>query len=173
MCPPCLRTSVHLVSGPNKQLGGLGLVGAAATMPVHPTLLAAAATNDPAAIAMVSLWGLGAEAALGGSETPGLWMLGGAERLLKSAPPGVLGVDLAACNAYCDGLAAAKIVGPTLLVLGERDLMTPRVAGEALARAIAGARAVVVPGAGHLLPAERPNELLAALSTLSLRWTPG
>jgi pimeloyl-ACP methyl ester carboxylesterase len=153
-----------------QQLGGLGLVGAAATMPVHPTLLAAAAANDPAAIAMVSLWGLGAEAALGGSETPGLWMLGGAERLLKSAPPGVLGVDLAACNAYCDGLAAAaKIVGPTLLVLGERDLMTPRVAGEALARAIAGARAVVVPGAGHLLPAERPNELLAALSTLSLR----
>jgi pimeloyl-ACP methyl ester carboxylesterase len=50
--------------------------------------------------------------------------------------------------------------------------MTPRVAGEALARAIAGARAVVVPGAGHLLPAERPNELLAALSTLSLRWAP-
>jgi pimeloyl-ACP methyl ester carboxylesterase len=48
--------------------------------------------------------------------------------------------------------------------------MTPRVAGEALARAIAGARVVVVPGAGHLLPAERPNELLTALSTLSLRW---
>ncbi len=117
---------------------------------------------------MVSLWGLGPEAALGGSETPGLWMLGGAERLLKNAAPGVLGVDLAACNAYSGGLAAAaKVVAPTLLVLGERDLMTPRAAGEALGRAIAGSRAVSVPGAGHLLPAERPEELLAALRTLT------
>ena len=41
--------------------------------------------------------------------------------------------------------------------------MTPRAAGEALGRAIAGSRAVVVPGAGHLLPAERPEALLAAL----------
>ena len=143
---------------------GLGLVGTAAAMPVHPTLLAAAAANDPAAIAMVSLWGLGPAATLGGSETPGLWMLGGAERLLKNAAPGVLGVDLAACNAYRGGLAAAaKVAAPTLLVLGERDLMTPRAAGEALGRAIAGSRAVVVPGAGHLLPAERPEALLAAL----------
>lgn len=150
------------------QVAGLALIGAAAAMPVHPRLLAAAAANDPDAIAMVSLWGLGPEAALGGSETPGLWMLGGAERLLKNAAPGVLGVDLAACNAYSGGLAAAaKVVAPTLLVLGERDLMTPRAAGEALGRAIAGSRAVSVPGAGHLLPAERPEELLAALRTLT------
>jgi pimeloyl-ACP methyl ester carboxylesterase len=158
--------------GPD-QVAGLGLIGAAAAMPVHPTLLAAAAANDPAAIAMVSLWGLGPEATLGGSETPGLWMLGGAERLLKNAAPGVLGVDLAACNAYGGGLAAAaKVAAPTLLMLGERDLMTPRAAGEVLGRAIAGSRVVVVPGAGHLLPAERPEELLAALRTLSLAKEP-
>ncbi len=45
--------------------------------------------------------------------------------------------------------------------------MTPRAAGEALGKAIAGARVVVVPGAGHLLPAERPEELLAALRSLA------
>jgi pimeloyl-ACP methyl ester carboxylesterase len=150
------------------RVAGLGLIGTAAAMPVHPTLLAAAAANDPAAIAMVSLWGLGPEATLGGSETPGFWMLGGAERLLKNAAPGVLGVDLAACNAYGGGLAAAaRVAQPTLLVLGERDLMTPRAAGEALGRAIAGSRVVVVPGAGHLLPAERPDEMLSALRGLS------
>jgi pimeloyl-ACP methyl ester carboxylesterase len=154
--------------GPDR-VAGLGLIGTAATMPVHPSLLAAAAANDPAAIAMVSLWGLGPEATLGGSQTPGLWMLGGAERLLKNAAPGVLGVDLAACNAYGGGLAAAaKVAAPTLLALGERDLMTPRAAGEALGGRIANARVVVVPGAGHLLPAERPEELLAALKSLSV-----
>lgn len=149
--------------GPD-EVGGLALIGGAATMPVHPALLSAAAANDPDAVAMVSLWGLGPEATLGGAQTPGLWMLGGAERLLNNAPPGALGVDLAACNAYAGGLAAAaKIAAPTLLVIGERDLMTPRAAGGALGKAIAGAHVVVVPGAGHLLPAERPEELLAAL----------
>ena len=35
--------------------------------------------------------------------------------------------------------------------------------GKMLAAAIAGARTVVVPGAGHMLMNERPDELLAAL----------
>jgi pimeloyl-ACP methyl ester carboxylesterase len=149
-------------------IAGLGLIGAAAKIPVNPTLLSAAAQNNPDAITMLSIWGLGPEATLGGGETPGLWMLGGAQRLLKNARPGVLGVDLAACDAYGDGLAAAaKVTAPTLLVLGERDLMTPRAAGEALGQTIAGARVVVAPGAGHLLPAERPEELLAALRGLA------
>ena len=52
--------------GPD-QVAGLALIGTAAAMPVHPTLLAAAAANDPDAVAMVSLWGLGPEATLGGS----------------------------------------------------------------------------------------------------------
>ncbi len=148
-------------------VAGLGLIGTAAKMPVHPSLLAAAAANHPDAVAMVSLWGLGPEAALGGAETPGLWMLGGVQRLLRNAPPGALGVDLAACNAYANGMAAAaKVRAPTLLVLGERDLMTPRASGEVLGKAIAGARVVVLPGAGHMLPAERPEELLAALAGL-------
>jgi pimeloyl-ACP methyl ester carboxylesterase len=151
-----------------RQVAGLALIGAAAAIPVHPALLAAAATDDPAAIAMLSLWGLGAEATLGGGETPGLWMLGGVERLLKNAPPGVLDVDLKACNDYRGGLAAAaKVSVPTLLVLGERDLMTPCAAGKALAAAIAGARVVVAPGAGHLLPTERPEELVDALRSLT------
>ena len=45
--------------------------------------------------------------------------------------------------------------------------MTPRAAGEALGEVIARARVVVVPGAGHMLQAERPEELLAALRNLT------
>ena len=66
-------------------VAALGLVGTAAAMPVHPNLLSAAAANHPDAIAMVSLWGLGPEATLGASQTPGLWMLGGAQRFLKNS----------------------------------------------------------------------------------------
>jgi pimeloyl-ACP methyl ester carboxylesterase len=48
-------------------------------------------------------------------------------------------------------------------VLGERDMMTPAKAGKTLAAAIANARTIVVPGAGHMLMTERPDELLAAI----------
>src|SRR5579864_3794324 len=142
----------------------LSLIGTAATMTVGPDLLKAAEADDHAAIDMVSIWGLGFRAELGGSLAPGLWMHGGAQSTLQRCAPGVLFSDLAACNAYADALsAAAKIRVPTTLILGERDMMTPARAGKALASAIPHARTVVVPGAGHMLMAEWPDELLAAL----------
>jgi len=142
----------------------LSLIGTAATMTVGPDLLKAAEADDHSAIDMVSIWGLGFRAELGGSLAPGLWMHGGAQSTLQRCAPGVLFSDLAACNAYADALsAAAKISVPTTLILGERDMMTPARAGKALASAIPHARTVVVPGAGHMLMAERPDELLAAL----------
>ena len=95
---------------------------------------------------------------------PGLWMHTGAQRVLEACRPGVLFSDLNACNAYGDALAAAaKIAVPATLVLGERDMMTPLKAGKALAAALPNSRTVVLRGAGHMMMAERPDELLAAL----------
>ena len=142
----------------------LSLIGTAATMTVGPDLLKAAEANDHAAVDMVSIWGLGFQAGLGGSLAPGLWMHYGAQRVLEQCRPGVLFNDLAACNAYQGALAAAaQIKVPATLILGERDMMTPARAGKALAAAIPNSRTVVLPGAGHMMMAERPDELLAAL----------
>jgi pimeloyl-ACP methyl ester carboxylesterase len=52
---------------------------------------------------------------------------------------------------------------PVTLILGERDMMTPPKAGKALAAALPNSRTVVLPGAGHMMMVERPDELLAAL----------
>ncbi|WP_294541008.1 alpha/beta hydrolase [uncultured Rhodoblastus sp.] len=143
----------------------IALVGAAAEMPVHADLLAAAQANSPDAIAMVSLWGLGGPASLGGASAPGLWMLAGTQRLLELTAPGVLYADLAACDAYRAGTeAAARIACTATLILGERDLMTPLKSGKALAVLIPGARTVVSPGAGHMLMVERPDAVLDALA---------
>jgi len=148
-----------------ERVSALGLIGTSAAMAVGPDLLKAAEANEQAAIDMVSIWGLGFGAELGGSLAPGLWMHGGAQRVLQACAPGVLHSDLAACNSYADALAAAaKVTVPTTLVLGERDMMTPAKAGKALAAAIPDARTVVLRGAGHMLMAERPDELLAALT---------
>jgi pimeloyl-ACP methyl ester carboxylesterase len=147
-----------------ENVSALGLIGTAATMAVGPDLLKAAEANDAAAIDMVSIWGLGYAAELGGSLAPGLWMHTSAQRTLQHCASGVLYSDLAACNAYSGALAAAaKVAVPTTLILGERDVMTPAKAGKALAAAIAGARTVVLSGAGHMIMAERPDELLAAI----------
>jgi pimeloyl-ACP methyl ester carboxylesterase len=142
----------------------LSLIGTAATMTVGPDLLKAAEASDDAAIDMVSIWGLGYAAELGGSRAPGLWMHGGAQATLQRCPPGVLFNDLSACNAYQDALAsAARIKVPVTLVLGEKDMMTPARAGRELAAAMVQAKTIVLPGAGHMIMAERPDELLAAL----------
>jgi pimeloyl-ACP methyl ester carboxylesterase len=142
----------------------IALIGAAAQMPVHQDLLDAASVNSRDAINMVNLWGHGAFAAQGGSLAPGIWMIGVGQRLLERAGPGVLHNDLAACNAYAEGFdAASKVSCPATLVLGARDLMTPLPAGKKLAAVLPGAKLVVIEGAGHMLMAERPDEVLAAL----------
>ena len=148
------------------RVSGLALIGTAAIMAVGPDLLAAAQANDPAALDMVSIWGLGFKAELGGSLAPGLWMHSGAQRVLQQCKPGVLYNDLAACNSYQNALtAAAGIAVPTTVIVGERDLMTPAKAGKSLAAAVPNARTVVIPGAGHTMMAERPDELLEALTS--------
>ena len=53
-------------------------------------------------------------------------MTGHALRLLERSRPGVLHADLKACNGYTLGVArAGRVTCPVLLVLGERDAMTP------------------------------------------------
>ena len=89
------------------KVAALSLIGTAAAMTVGPDLLKAAEANDAAAIDMVSIWGLGFRAELGGSLAPGLWMHQGAQRVLQQTRPGVLYNDLNACNAYQGALAAA------------------------------------------------------------------
>src|SRR6202521_1367611 len=146
------------------KVSALSLIGTAATMSVGPDLLKAAEVNDHAAIDMVSIWGLGYQAELGGSLAPGLWMHSGAERILEQCRPGVLFNDLSACNAYQNALvAAAKIAVPTTLILGERDMMTPVKTGKALAAALPNSRTVMFRGSCHMMVGERPDELTGAL----------
>lgn len=142
----------------------LALCGVAPKMPVHPDLLAAAAANDPKAFALICDWGHGPAGHFGGHRAPGLWMLGGASRLLAASRPDALSVDLVNCDSYrAAGERAGQVRCPTLLLLGERDKMTPPRAGRKLAEAIAGAEAVVLPGAGHMMMLEQPDETLDAL----------
>jgi len=140
------------------------LLGCAAPMAVSDELLQAAEANDHAAIEMITGWGHSPRGQLGGNRAPGMWITGGATRLLERARPGVLHNDLAACNAYTTGLESAASLGvPVLLLLGSADQMTPPRAAAALETALTGVRKVVLPGCGHMLMAEQPDGVLDTL----------
>jgi pimeloyl-ACP methyl ester carboxylesterase len=142
----------------------LALLGIAGRMPVHPDLLAAAEAGAMAAVDLITAWGYGRPAHLGGHRAPGLWMLGGGKRLLERAAPGVLANDLRACDAYRGAADAAGRIGcPTLFLLGAVDRMTPPKAGAALAAAVKGADVETLANVGHMMMVEAPDATLAAL----------
>jgi pimeloyl-ACP methyl ester carboxylesterase len=92
------------------------------------------------------------------------------ERILATSPRGIANAlhGLGARPDARPGLGAIAV--PTLVVVGEEDVLTPPSEAEALAAAIPAARLVRVPGAGHLANLEQPqavNGALAAFLTAS------
>jgi len=147
-----------------ERVTALALLGAAPRMPVHPDLLAAAADDDHRAFELMCDWGHGPAGHYGGNRAPGLWLLGGGLRLLERVPPGVLSNDMEACNAYQEAeTLAPTVTQPCLVLSGSRDRMTPARAGGKLADMIPNARHQVLPGAGHMMMLEQPDETLDAL----------
>ncbi len=143
---------------------GLALLGTSVPMQVTDALLSAAEAGNHSAFDMVNLWGHSRDGQVGGNRAPGLWMTGGGLRLLERSGPGVMYAAMKACNDYTDGLVSAKqIACPALLVLGDRDAMTPPKAAQSLAEAIPGSRTVVLKGCGHMMMAEQPDQVLDAL----------
>lgn len=58
---------------------------------------------------------------------------------------------------------------PSLVVVGEEDVLSPREDAEAMAEALPDAALVVVPEAGHLTPVESPADVVSALERLAVR----
>jgi pimeloyl-ACP methyl ester carboxylesterase len=142
----------------------MALLGPSVPMPVSDDLLAAAARDDHVAYELINGWSFAAGSQLGGNEWPGVWMLGNAMRLMERARDGVLSTDLAACNQYANGLAAAaRVRCRALVVMGARDIMAPPRDTKALIDALPDVRTVTLPETGHSLMAERPGDVLDAL----------
>jgi pimeloyl-ACP methyl ester carboxylesterase len=142
----------------------LVLAGASVPMPVSDILLNAARDDVATASEMLCAWGHGPQARLGSSSVPGVSLTGTYRRLLEQAGSRVLHDGLVACKAYTaspDDLTALDI--PTLLVIGERDQMTPPKAGMTLAKQLRRASIVNLPGAGHGMMYEAPDATTDAM----------
>ncbi|HEX5999569.1 MAG TPA: alpha/beta fold hydrolase [Hyphomicrobiaceae bacterium] len=143
----------------------IALLGTAARIPVNDALLKAARDTPQRAYEMITTWGHGAGARMGGNPVPGLWMTGGSLALMARNAPGVLHTDLAACNAWTSGAEAApRVRCPALVLLAANDQMTPPRNGAELARLIPASRTVTLGDCGHMLVAEQPDTVLDALA---------
>jgi len=149
------------------KLDKLALLGVANPMPVGKPLLDASEANDHAAFDMITLFGLAKRAQIGGNPTPGLWMSGCVTRLQEESGDGVLFNDFTACNNYLDGEAAAAAVrSECIVIVGAEDRMTAPKSARALAAQINGAEIAIIPGAGHMMMLEAPEDVVAALKSI-------
>jgi pimeloyl-ACP methyl ester carboxylesterase len=134
---------------------------------VSDALLDAALNNTPAAIDMVNIWSHSSLANKPSAPGPGFWMHGGSQRLMERVARGseapVFHTDFSACNAYARGAEAmAAVQCPSLVIVGEKDQMTPAKVGRQVAAGIAGSRVVALP-CGHAVMGECPDGTLDAL----------
>ncbi len=91
-------------------------------------------------------------------------------RLMASVPIKVI-AEFYTELVHCDLHRVLPVLGrvPVLVMVGQRDLITPIAHAESLASAISGAEMVVIPDAGHLLVLERPHEVTDHLMKLLAR----
>ncbi len=82
----------------------------------------------------------------------------------RSNPKGVAAALRAMANRADSTLTYSRIDVPTLILVGDEDVITPPEDSRIMHDAIKGSRLVMIPGAGHLAPTERPEPVAAAVN---------
>lgn len=150
------------------RIAALAMLGTAWPMRVAPKFLAMAGDAPEQAMARMVAASYG-PAVAAGAQPEGFWPPAEFAAMLRRQQAGwtggsLLALDLAACDADADSAAlAAQWHGPTLLLLGDHDRMTPPDGAATLQAALPQARTVRL-DTGHMLMAENPPAVAAALA---------
>lgn len=89
----------------------------------------------------------------------GSWIAGG-----ERVNPRILAQQMTAVTLHSATPRLSDVKVPTLVMTGDRDRLVPDANSRQLVRAIPGARFVLIPGAGHCFPLEKPEETLRELT---------
>jgi pimeloyl-ACP methyl ester carboxylesterase len=160
--------AMHTAAEHPERVSQLAMVGTAYPMRVSPALLENSVSNPGKAIDMVNTFSHSTLAPPPSALGPGTWLLGGSKalmrRVLASNPhENIFHIGFKACDQYDKGeTAMAKVLCPTLFLLGSKDQMTTPKAAHSLVQRTRDGRVVLV-NAGHQLMNEAPEETLAAL----------
>ena len=129
-------------------LAGLVTIGSGAKLRVAPAIIESLRRDDPTVLATLA----DAMFAAPNDRSRALML----EEFLAISPEQRL-ADFLACDAFDARERVAEIAVPTLLLVGERDIMTPPDRSAFLGDRIVGARVEVLPGLGHLAMLEGPE----------------
>jgi pimeloyl-ACP methyl ester carboxylesterase len=147
-----------------ESVAGICLVSTSFPMKVSDALLEAAREDESQAFDMINYWSHASLNHRPGTPGPGFSLYMQNRRLMERSAAGTTSNDFRACNEYASGFErAAAIRCPVLVLQGTRDLMVPpRSARELLSR-LPHAQVVEVPGVGHAVMTEGPDQVLTAL----------
>ena len=138
---------------------GLCLIGSGARLRVDPAILRSLAQDSNYAAAL-RLIGERSFAARTGRRLMELAM----QRMAETRPS-VLHGDLMACNAFDVTHQISNINSPTLVLCGAEDQMTPPKYSDFMHANIGGSRLKIIPGAGHMVMLEQPDEVADELAS--------
>lgn len=137
------------------RVAGLVLVGTGAKLGVSPEILDLLARDDDAAADRIC------RLAYGPGVAQDMLLRGIAE--MGKVPADILRADFLACQGFDLRGRVGEITAPTLVVVGEADVLTPPRFAAFLADRIPAAELLVVPATGHMLPVEAGSAFAAAL----------
>jgi pimeloyl-ACP methyl ester carboxylesterase len=141
-------------------VGGLVVVASGTSMPVHPSLWKI--LEDGGEQAVISRFATAASGTGSAGHEPGSPEVSQRMRaMMQRAAAGTLTNHLRACDAY----EAPTVSVPAMVIAGANDRMvSPLLARELAVQMHAGFE--LVPDAGHQIPWERPDSILAAIRAL-------
>jgi pimeloyl-ACP methyl ester carboxylesterase len=156
---------LELAADPAPEVWGAVVVGSGARLRVTPTIFDMIGHRPDDFFKWMEQEGFCAETAL---EIRQRVMEG-----MRRSSPAVLLRDFQACDRFDMRGRLDRIRLPLLIVCGEEDRLTPLSYSEFLQEQIDGSRLVVIPRAGHMVMAERPQPFNAALERFIAQLKPG
>jgi len=139
------------------RIKGLIVIATGAELPVSVKILEGLARDPEPTLALINQWCFP-------PDTDPLLIQQSLE-LMRQTPIQVITNDFQACNRFDRLEHVSTIALPTLILVGDRDVMTTPAFSEALQKEILNSKLVLVPGAGHLVMLEKPREVNQAIET--------
>ena len=136
-------------------LAGIALVGSGARLRVTPLIKDEVIRNYSHAAEVIAEWAYS-------PKTDSKLRRASVQELLE-VPAAVTYGDFEACDRFDKMNEIGRMSLPTLIVCGEDDKLTPIKYSQYMKERIRGAQLVIIPGAGHSVMLEKPEELNAAL----------
>ena len=138
-----------------QRLSGLILVSTGARLTVAARILDGIPADFSGAVDLILEWGFAPDALAD--------LVGAAQQRMLEVAPEVLYGDFVACNRFDVLNSIGQWNGPTAVICGELDRLTPLKYSRYLAEQIDGATLEIVPAAGHMVMLERAEAVGAVV----------